>query len=275
MGLDDGRLHDRGPGRAEPDAAVRAGPRVQGRGTAVSRKAVSYQWHLRRLMAEAGMFATTDMGPLLAARGITLSREQVYRLVTGVPERLSLPVLAALCDILDCGPGDLIEPVRRPSRKEEPPRPRSRRSGPGRCGRGLSPGPAPGDSALPGRPRASRRRPAGAGLPAVPAGHADPARHGGGRDADRAHGRGRGRRGGHDPGRAAGAGLGAGRRSWHAPARRAPGGRAAGRRAHRPRVGPRGARLRPVRPGRQAAVPDTGRGHVQGMHRPRPHGRLR
>ena len=66
------------------------------------------------------MFATTDMGPLLAARGITLSREQVYRLVTGVPERLSLPVLAALCDILDCGPGDLIEPVRRPPRKEEP-----------------------------------------------------------------------------------------------------------------------------------------------------------
>ena len=75
-------------------------------------KTVSYQWHLRRLMAEAGMFATTDMGPRLAARGITLSREQVYRLVTGVPERLSLPVLAALCDILDCGPGDLIEPVR-------------------------------------------------------------------------------------------------------------------------------------------------------------------
>ena len=25
----------------------------------------------------------------------------------------------------------------------------------------------------------------------------------------------------------------------------------------------------------QAAVPDAGRGHVQGMHRPRPHGRLR
>jgi DNA-binding Xre family transcriptional regulator len=93
------------------------------------RKAVSYQWHLRRLMAEAGMFATTDLGPLLAARGVTLSREQVYRLVTGIPERLSLPVLAALCDILDCGPGDLIEPVRRPARKQEPaagaaPRPR-------------------------------------------------------------------------------------------------------------------------------------------------------
>jgi DNA-binding Xre family transcriptional regulator len=26
----------------------------------------------------------------------------VHRLVTGIPERLSLPVLAALCDILEC-----------------------------------------------------------------------------------------------------------------------------------------------------------------------------
>jgi DNA-binding Xre family transcriptional regulator len=86
----------------------------------VSGKIVAYRWHLRRLMAEAGMFATTDMVAPLAARGVTLSREQVYRLVTGVPERLSLATLAALCDILDCGPGDLIEPVRKPARKEEP-----------------------------------------------------------------------------------------------------------------------------------------------------------
>ena len=40
-----------------------------------------------------------------------LSREQVYRLVTRTPERLSLATLAALCDILGCGPGELIEPV--------------------------------------------------------------------------------------------------------------------------------------------------------------------
>jgi DNA-binding Xre family transcriptional regulator len=70
---------------------------------------VGYRWHLRRLMAEAGMFATTDLRPLLAERGVLLSREQVYRLVTGVPERLSLQTLAALCDILSCQPGDLVE----------------------------------------------------------------------------------------------------------------------------------------------------------------------
>ena len=73
---------------------------------------LGYHWHLRRLMAEAGMFATSDLVPLLAERGVRLSREQVYRLVAGVPERLSLATLAALCDILGCGPSDLIEPYR-------------------------------------------------------------------------------------------------------------------------------------------------------------------
>ena len=73
-----------------------------------------YRWHLRRLMAEQDMYATTQLRPLLAERGVVLSREQVYRLVTGVPERLSLATLVALCDILGCGPGDLVEPVTGP-----------------------------------------------------------------------------------------------------------------------------------------------------------------
>ena len=73
---------------------------------------VSYRWHLRVRMAERGMFQTTELVPLLAERGVVLSREQVYRLVAKVPERLNLSVLAALCDILGCGPGELVEPVR-------------------------------------------------------------------------------------------------------------------------------------------------------------------
>jgi DNA-binding Xre family transcriptional regulator len=72
---------------------------------------VGYRWHLRLRMAERGMFATTELGPLLAERGVVLSREQVYRLASGTPERLSLHTLAALCDILGCTPSDLIEPV--------------------------------------------------------------------------------------------------------------------------------------------------------------------
>jgi len=73
---------------------------------------VGYHWHLRQRMAEAGMFATSDLLPLLAERGVNLSREQVYRLVARTPERLSLATLAALCDILGCVPGDLVEPYR-------------------------------------------------------------------------------------------------------------------------------------------------------------------
>lgn len=57
------------------------------------------------------MFATSDLVPRLAERGVILSREQVFRLVTQDPQRLSLDTLAALCDILDVGVGDLIEPV--------------------------------------------------------------------------------------------------------------------------------------------------------------------
>lgn len=73
------------------------------------KKKMGYQWNLRRLMAARDMYATTDLVPLLADRGIHLSREQVFRLVTTTPQRLSLDTLAALCDILDVGVEDLIE----------------------------------------------------------------------------------------------------------------------------------------------------------------------
>lgn len=72
------------------------------------RRQVRYRWRLRELMAEHGMFSTTELVPLLTERGIALSASQVHRLVTGTPERLSLPVLAALCDILEVTPADLI-----------------------------------------------------------------------------------------------------------------------------------------------------------------------
>ena len=53
---------------------------------------VSYQWKLREIMATRGLFTTTHLAPLLAERGIELSASQIHRLVTGTPERLSLPV---------------------------------------------------------------------------------------------------------------------------------------------------------------------------------------
>ena len=72
---------------------------------------LDYRWNLRQVMASRGMFATTDLAGPLAQRGVKLSPSQVYRLVVERPERLSLKVLMALLDILDCSMEDLIEPA--------------------------------------------------------------------------------------------------------------------------------------------------------------------
>lgn len=78
---------------------------------------LDYRWHLRQVMARREMFATTDLLAPLAERGITLSASQVYRLVVERPERLSLKILVALLDILDCTMEELIEPVEAAPRK--------------------------------------------------------------------------------------------------------------------------------------------------------------
>lgn len=72
------------------------------------KRKVSYQWRLREVMGEHKMYATTELVPLLAERGVVLSASQVHRLVTSTPERLSLTILAALCDIFGVEPGDLV-----------------------------------------------------------------------------------------------------------------------------------------------------------------------
>ena len=41
---------------------------------------------------------------------VSYSESQVYRLVTGTPERIPARTFAALCDILECTPNDLFEP---------------------------------------------------------------------------------------------------------------------------------------------------------------------
>jgi len=69
---------------------------------------LQYQWHLAELMTRAGMLNSTDIGPLLHDRGINYSPSQLYRLYSGKPERISLPLLVALCDILGCNMEELI-----------------------------------------------------------------------------------------------------------------------------------------------------------------------
>lgn len=78
--------------------------------TSPTTKTVAYRWHLRKVMSDNGLHNTTDLVPLLADRGVVMTSTQVYRIVTGEPERLNMRLLAALCDIFDCTPNDLIEP---------------------------------------------------------------------------------------------------------------------------------------------------------------------
>ena len=178
-------------------------------------RTIGYRWHLRRLMADKDMYATTQLRPLLAERGVALSREQVYRLVTGVPERLSLATLAALCDILGCGPGDLVEPVLVTVLAAGPP------PGPPRPAAGAPAGACPGDRHRPPVVAVAGRCPSGhelawplgGRLPALPPGDGHRGGVGGGPVTARGSDRGRSRGG--SPGRAgpAAAGGRAGRRS--------------------------------------------------------------
>ena len=94
----------------------------------MARRRLDFHWHLRRLMAAHQMWKTTELIPLLRERGVELSASQVYRLVTDKPERLSMKVLIALCDILDCTPADLIDPYAESAARAQD-RGRARRGG--------------------------------------------------------------------------------------------------------------------------------------------------
>ena len=59
------------------------------------KRQVEYRWRLAELMAARGLHNTTDLIPLLAERGIVLSRPQVYRLVNQKPERAGMSCASA------------------------------------------------------------------------------------------------------------------------------------------------------------------------------------
>jgi DNA-binding Xre family transcriptional regulator len=68
-----------------------------------------FAWRLEERMHERGIHQITGLQRELHAHGVDLSSSQIHRLVTQTPERLNLEVLAALCEILVCVPGDLVE----------------------------------------------------------------------------------------------------------------------------------------------------------------------
>jgi len=79
---------------------------------------VAYTWRLAELMAAHGMHNSTDLVPHIRERGIDLSASQIYRLVTSKPERVSLKLVAAICDVFSCGPEDLITVTAADARKK-------------------------------------------------------------------------------------------------------------------------------------------------------------
>jgi DNA-binding Xre family transcriptional regulator len=72
-------------------------------------RTVQYSWRLRELMAARGLYNISDLIPLLNERGIDLSASQIYRLVGAKPERISLRLLGALCDALECSVEELCQ----------------------------------------------------------------------------------------------------------------------------------------------------------------------
>ncbi len=69
---------------------------------------VDYDWNLRIRLAEHGIYKAAELRPLLAEHGIRLSDSQIWRLMTGRPERLNLKLLVVLCELLGCTPNELI-----------------------------------------------------------------------------------------------------------------------------------------------------------------------
>lgn len=66
-------------------------------------------WKLRKVLADNGMYKTTDLHKALQHVGVHLSKEQVYRLTTSTPQRLNMDVFAGICAVLNCNPNDIIE----------------------------------------------------------------------------------------------------------------------------------------------------------------------
>lgn len=65
-------------------------------------RTIEHDWRLRELMAARGMNTISDLIPHLSDRGVELSASQIYRLVGAKPERMSLTLLGAVLDTLDC-----------------------------------------------------------------------------------------------------------------------------------------------------------------------------
>lgn len=72
------------------------------------KRRIEYKFHVRELMARAGIHTSRELVEPLRDRGITLSESQINRIVAHNPDRIAFQVLAALCDIFGAEMNQLV-----------------------------------------------------------------------------------------------------------------------------------------------------------------------
>jgi DNA-binding Xre family transcriptional regulator len=106
------------------------------------------QWRLFQVMAGKNIRTAAKLQVELKAAGVDLSPAHISRIVKQMPDRLSMDLFAALLEVLDCQPNDLIRRVGKSATPESsgpgeiPEAKASRKSGGGRPAAGSKP-PAP------------------------------------------------------------------------------------------------------------------------------------
>ncbi|MFN7928938.1 MAG: helix-turn-helix transcriptional regulator [Blastocatellia bacterium] len=65
-------------------------------------------WNIRVMMAKKKIFSVTELHRRLLQAGVDISSAQLTRIVSELPERMNMKLFAALLEVLDCEPNDLL-----------------------------------------------------------------------------------------------------------------------------------------------------------------------
>lgn len=66
------------------------------------------RWNLRMKAAEKGIWKSTELRRLLADAGLEVSAGKMSGWWTGTPNAIRLDELDVICDVLGCGPSDVL-----------------------------------------------------------------------------------------------------------------------------------------------------------------------
>ena len=66
------------------------------------------EWNIRVMMAKKKIHSVTELHRRLLQVGVDISSAQLTRIVSELPERMNMRLFAALLEVLDCEPNDLL-----------------------------------------------------------------------------------------------------------------------------------------------------------------------